>query len=80
MACLRSKKLRPKKSYFLISLLSLNDLTIGLLGNAGVVVLIVKALLKTKVNECTTFISIQLAASCLIAVSLTMLFLLHLER
>ena len=44
------------------------------------VVLVVKALLKTKVNECTTFISIQLTASSLIAVSLTTLFLLNLER
>ena len=80
MACLRSKKLKQKKSYFLISLLSLNDLSIGLFGNPGVVVLIVEALLETKVNECTTFIYIQLTASCLIAVSLRTLFWLNLER
>ena len=64
IACWRSKKLKQKKSYFLIALLSLNGLTIGVLGNPGVVVLIVKTLLRTKFNECATFILIQLVASC----------------
>ena len=80
MACWVSKKLKQKKSYFLIALLSLNDLAIGVLGNPAVVVLIVKTLLKTKFNECATFILIQLVASCLIAISSTTLFLLNLER
>ena len=47
--------MKQKKSYFLIALLSLNDLAIGVLGNPGVVVLIVKTLQKTKFNECATF-------------------------
>ena len=64
MACWRSKKLKQKKSYFLIALLSLNDLAIGVLGNPGVIVLIVITLQKTKFNERATFILIQLGASC----------------
>ena len=81
MACWRLKKLKEKKSYLLIALLSLNDLTIGVLGNPGVIVLHdCETLQKTKFNECATFILIQLVASCLIAISLTTLFLLNLER
>ena len=74
----RSQKLREKKSYFLIALLSLNDLTIGLFGSPGVVALTVQTLLK--VNECTSFIVVELIASSLIAISFVTLFLLNVER
>ena len=78
MACWKSKKLREKKSYFLIALLSLNDLTFGLLGSPGVIALMVKTLLKTE--ECISYFVVKLIASCLLAMSFATLFLLNLER
>ena len=78
MACWKSKKLREKKSYFLIALLSLNDLTFGLLGSPGVIALMIKTLLKTE--ECTSYFVVKLIASCLLAMSFATLFLLNFER
>ena len=78
LACWKSKELRKKKSYFLIALLSLNDLTIGVLGNPSVVALLIKTL--TQNFECTTFILLELTASGLTGISFTTLFLLNLER
>ena len=78
LACWKSKELRKRKSYFLIALLSLNDLTIGILGGPSVVTLTVKTLIQK--SHCTTFILFEFTARGLIGLSFTTLFLLNLER
>ena len=78
LACWKSKELRKKKSYFLIALLSLNDMAIGFLGNPSVVAIMVKTLLLN--YECTTFIIFELITTALVAMSFTTLFELNLER
>ena len=78
LACWKSKELRKKKSYFLIALLSSNDLMMGVLGSPSVVALMVKTLMQN--CECATFILFELTASGLIAISFMTLFLLNLER
>ena len=78
LACWKSKELRRKKSYFLIALLSCNDLTIGVLASPSVVALTVKTL--TQHFHCSASILLELTASGLIGISFTTLFLLNLER
>lgn len=77
-ACWMSRDLRKKKSYFLVTLLSLNDLVTGVLGNSSVVVLLVKTLIQD--NECSTYILFEMLAGGVCAMSFMTLFLLNFER
>ncbi|XP_028418630.1 neuropeptide FF receptor 1-like [Dendronephthya gigantea] len=78
LAYFKSKELKQRKSYFLIALLSFNDLTIGVLGTPSVVALAVKTLVKD--DECTVDILFELTAGSLSAFSFSTLFVLNLER
>ena len=78
LVCLKSKNLRKTKSYFLIGLLSLNDLTIGVLGSPSFVAITIKKLMGD--YECTAFILFELTSRGLISMSFITLFLLNLER
>ena len=78
LAYLKSKELKKRKSYFLIALLSFNDLTIGVLGTPSVVALVLRDLLQN--GDCSVDISFELTAGSLSAFSFSTLFVLNLER
>ena len=78
LAFMRSAQLKSKKSYFLIMLLSVNDLLVGLFGNSSYVVLLIT--IKLGYPECKIYITFEVVSLCLNAMSVMTLFALNIER
>lgn len=74
----KSTQLRKKMSYFLVMLQSCADLTNGLFGNAGFVLMLVKDILHD--SDCKANITVDLTSSCFVALSFVTLILLNIER
>jgi hypothetical protein len=74
----KSPQLRRKSSYFLIMLLSVNDLLVGILGNANHALTL--ALTLNGNSKCVRYILVDLLAFPTAAISFTTLFTLNVER
>ena len=74
----KSPQLRRKKSYFLIMVLSVNDLVVGILGNASHAIALVLHL--NGDPECNMYILVDLLAFPTAAMSFATLFTLNIER
>ena len=77
LACMRSALLNSKKSYFLIMLLSVNDLLVGLFGNGSFVLVYVAIILEYR--KCEVYILITLTYF-FTGMSIMTLFGLNIER
>ncbi len=78
LAFMRSTQLKSKKSYFLIMLLSVNDLLVGLFGNSSYVSLLIA--IKLGYPECKIYIAFEVVSICLSSMSIMTLFALNIER
>ena len=78
MAYRRSTLLRSKKSYFLIMLLSVNDLLVGLFANASFVLVLINVVIGHP--KCEIYIMFYYECYFLVAMSTTTLFGLNVER
>ncbi len=78
LAFMRSAQLKNKKSYFLIMLLSVNDLLLGLFGNSSYVSLLIT--IKLRYPECKIYIAFEVVTFCLSSMSAMTLFALNIER
>ena len=78
LAFMRSAQLKSKKSYFLIMLLSVNDLLVGLFGNSCYVVFLIT--IKLGYPECKISIAFEVVTFCLGSMSVMTLFALNIER
>ena len=78
LAYLRSAQLKNKKSYFLIMLLSVNDLLLGLFGNSSYVLVLFTIIIGYP--RCKTEIAFEFVAFCLGSMSVMTLFALNIER
>ncbi len=78
LAFMRSAQLKSKKSYFLIMLLSVNDLLLGLFGNSSYVVFLIT--IKLGYPECKISIAFEVVTFCLGSMSVMTLFALNIER
>ena len=78
LAYMKSAFLKSKKSYFLIMLLSVNDLLVGLFGNGSFVTVLVTILIGYR--QCEIYIVLEFTAFCLTAMSITTLLGLNIER
>ena len=78
LAYMKSALLKSKKAYFLIMLLSVNDLLVGLFGEVSFVILLVTALIGFW--KCEVYIVLEFPAFCLTPLSIMTLFGLNIER
>ena len=72
LAYMKSALLKSKKAYFLIMLLSVNDLLVGLFGEVSFVILLVTALIGFW--KCEVYIVLEFPAFCLTPLSIMTLF------
>ncbi len=78
LAFMRSTQLKNKKSYFLIMLLSVNDLLVGLFGNSSYVLVLITIIIgypRCKINIAFDFVAFYLGI-----MSIMTLFALNIER
>ena len=78
LAFMRSTQLKNKKSYFLIMLLSVNDLLVGLFGNSSHVLVLITIIIgypRCKINIAFDFVAFNLGI-----MSIMTLFALNIER
>ena len=78
LAYMRSAFLKSKKSYFLIMLLSVNDLLVGLFGNGSFVSVLFTIIIGYR--NCKIYIILYYAGFCTNAMSIMTLFGLNIER
>ena len=78
LAYTRSPLLKSKKSYFLIMLLSVSDLLVGLFANGSFLLLLITIIIEYP--NCEIYILFHLANYCPVAMSITTLFGLNIER
>ena len=78
LAYRRSAFLRSKKAYFLIMLLSVNDLLVGLFGNGSFVLLLLTIIIGYR--KCEIYAVLIFTSFCLPAMSVMTLFGLNIER
>ena len=78
LAYVRSALLKSKKAYFLIMLLSVNDLLVGLFANGGFIFVLVTIIIDYP--KCEIYIVLESTAFCLAAMSVMTLLGLNIER
>ena len=78
LAYRKSALLKSKKAYFLLKLLSVNDLLVGMFGNGSFVLLLVTIIIGY--GKCEIYIVLKSTAFCLAAMSVMTLFGLNIER
>ena len=78
LAYVKSAFLKSKKAYFLIMLLSVNDLLVGLFANGSFVVLLITTIIGY--SKCETYILFYYKCNFLAAMSIITLFGLNIER
>ena len=74
----KSAQLKRKTPYFLIMLLSVNDLLVGLLGNTSFILVLIAII--TGRTTCRVFVVFELAGFCVSSMSFCTLFQLNIER
>ena len=78
LAYARSALLKSKKAYFLIMLLSVNDLLVGIVANGGFIFVLATVIIDYP--KCEIYIVLESTAFCLAAMSVMTLFGLNIER
>ena len=78
LAYRKSALLKSKKAYFLLKLLSVNDLLVGMFGNGSFVLLLVTIIIGYR--KCEIYIVLKFTAFCLAAMSVMTLLGLNIER